>query len=117
MSIEVGGLRGPTRPIAADIIAALMWGPKTVREIREITGASKEAIGAWLVAFEDAGVVYRKGREAAPLSEDGVRAAGERAVIFAMQPTPFANSSAPGTARRARRVHKHATKAVVPATV
>lgn len=51
--------KGNKRALVAEMVAALMWGPKTRIELSEITGAHEYSVRLWLSALRDAGVVSR----------------------------------------------------------
>lgn len=48
---------------AADLVAALMWGPKTYESLSEMTGVTEHAVARMLREFRRAGVVVKAGRE------------------------------------------------------
>lgn len=84
----------PRRDNVAEMIRALMDGPKTVDDLREFVDLSLLVIREWLNAFHDAGVIR--------ICE---RVGG--ACVYEMQPSPFAVPDAPfkdnRPARRASR--------------
>ena len=43
----------------AELIASLMWGPKTYRQLHEATGMSRPRLIAWLRNLVESGVVYK----------------------------------------------------------
>jgi hypothetical protein len=71
------------RDVGAELVAALMWGPKTVPQLVEHVGAKERNVRQWLDIFRRSGVVYVFGE--APPSGRG----GRPACLYAMQSTPF----------------------------
>lgn len=49
----------PHFDLIAEVIAALMWGPKSQKEMTEITGYNCQGVNHMLRALEASGVVYR----------------------------------------------------------
>lgn len=49
----------PRFDLIAEVIAALMWGPKSQKEMTEITGYNCQGVNHMLRALEASGVVYR----------------------------------------------------------
>jgi len=79
------------RTNGAEILAALMWGPKTTAQLTEQVGTTRFAIHDWIKALRRSGVVY----------VHAWRSEGTaRAPIFAVQSTPFHFEDAPRPGRR-----------------
>jgi predicted transcriptional regulator len=78
------------RQLGAEIMAALMWGPKTVPQLVEHVGAKERNVRQWVDVLKQSGVVYV--REVAPRNEKG----GGR--LYAVQSTPFHFDDAGGEA-------------------
>lgn len=74
----------------ADLIAALMWGPKTYRELIEETGCDYQTIQGYVQSLRAAGVVYLSGHRPVPTG-------GSPAMVFSLQPSPFAHDDVPST--------------------
>lgn len=84
-----GGLNRQPCELAADVAAALMWGPKTAHEVREIvapTTRSTALARKYCEQFVVAGCAY-----VSALSKKG-------APIYAWNDKPFAKSSIPTAA-------------------
>lgn len=73
---------------ASEVLAQLMWGPKTANELAEAVGMERASIYRITDAFRRSGVVYiHSYRRRA----DG---RGWGPSVFAIQSTPFANEDA-----------------------
>lgn len=71
----------PHFDLIAEVIAALMWGPKSKGDLHEITGYSEVPVNQLVKALENSGVIYRHSER------PGVT--GRSAQLFAMRPLPF----------------------------
>lgn len=71
----------PRFDLIAEVIAALMWGPKSERDLNEITGYTAQPLNHLVRALEASGVVYRHSER------PGTK--GRPAQLFAMRPLPF----------------------------
>lgn len=67
----------------AEVLAALMWGPKMTSQLVEVVDCSGMSIGRWLEAMHASGVVRISG-------EDDRAGVGRRQRIWELQPKPFA---------------------------
>lgn len=67
----------------AEIVAALMWGPKLTSQLIEVTEFGSTAVNHWLEALHASGVIRISG-------EDAREGAGRRQRIWELQVTPFA---------------------------
>lgn len=77
----------PTR--MAEIVAALMWGPKRDQELMEIIGVHHVTLSKCMSALRDSGVVYRKSAIRKPGQ------GGRPQKPWALQPKPFEFSDEP----------------------
>jgi hypothetical protein len=76
------------RDTVAEIIAALMWEPKTVDQIVEITGCAVSSARGWINAFHDSGLVRISARLPREKFE-GAQQYGRRRILWAWQAKPF----------------------------
>ena len=84
--MTVRGTTVPARQQVAELMAQLLWGPKTVRELVAAVGADAATISHWLRELRAAGVVH----------VSGYRRTGARpARVWALQTRPFAEADAP----------------------
>lgn len=67
----------------AEVLAALMWGPKMTSQLVEVVDTSSEAVRRWLEALHASGVIRISG-------EDDRDGKGRRERIWELQPKPFA---------------------------
>jgi hypothetical protein len=70
-----------TRDIGAEIITALMWGPKTQAELTEYAGLQHSSTRMWLRDLRAAGAIY--------VHSFRKPARGQLARVFAIQAKPF----------------------------
>lgn len=81
-------MSGSYKAYGAELIAALMKSPRTIRELAEFmganpkSGAQEQGISRWLQELHKSGVIYVKG---------GRQRRGRYAAVYAMQPALFAN--------------------------
>lgn len=57
------------RIYVSEIIAQLMWGPKTCKQLVQAIGSNRWTVDKWLHSFERSGVVYKRSRKRTP--DDG----------------------------------------------
>lgn len=72
--------RTPSHTAGSEIVASLMWGERTVRELAEVTGVGPKTIRDWIEALRHAGVVRVTFR-----TEHG----GSKPFRYALQSKPF----------------------------
>lgn len=75
---------------AADLIAALMWGPQSYEALSEVTGVTEHAVARMLREFRRAGVVVKAGRlpPRSPRASRGPQ-------LWALADKPFGEPRAP----------------------
>lgn len=56
------GAVGDNRAHVIELLAQLLWGPKTADELRTAVGCSERCIGDWLRAMREGGVVRLAGK-------------------------------------------------------
>ena len=69
----------------SDIIAALLWGPKTLFELVDEVQVQRQTLRRWLLALRAAGVIYQIGT----VRSTHGQGFGPRRVVWALQPKPF----------------------------
>lgn len=84
MNMKNGG-RGSINADVADTIALLMWQPRTVRELSEVTGLFMESMRIRVDALHEAGIVRVVGRK----PHKGRGTGGPRPRVYGMQAKPF----------------------------
>lgn len=80
------------RTNGAEILAALMWGPKTAAQLAEQAGTTRFVVYDWVAVLRLSGVVYVR---------EYVRCRGAQAPVYAVQSTPFAFEDAARPGRKA----------------
>lgn len=80
---------------AAELIRALMDGPKTSEELGEVVHMTGRAVLSWLRAYREAGIVYIADRLPG------------QCFVYALQTKPFANPDVP---RKDMRVQRRASR-------
>ena len=79
--------------IRYELVAALMWGPKSRGELAEYCGADLETIDRHLAQARNAGLIYRCGIRSSP-DPVGHRRSGYPEVLHALQRVPHEKSDA-----------------------
>ena len=82
------------RDTIAEIIACLVWQPKTIDQIIETTGCAESTARAWINAFHASGLVRIAERLPREKGE-GLQQYGRRRVLWAWQAKPFEIEDAP----------------------
>lgn len=49
--------RSSTVEVGAELVASLMWGPKTTHDLVAASGANRDTVGRWLKAMHASGIV------------------------------------------------------------
>lgn len=89
----------PRRDNVAELVRALMDGPKTADELDEFVDLSKEVVRAWLRSFHEAGVIRISERLPGNLP------------VYEHQTSPFALSDVPLKCRKpSRRVSQRGVR-------
>lgn len=78
------------RDTVTEIIAALLWGGKTIDQLIEFTGCAEMTAREWVHAFHRSGLVRIAGRLPREKAE-GAQQYARRRVVWEWQNTPFAN--------------------------
>lgn len=82
------------RDTVSEIVASLMWEPKTVDQVVEVTGCAVSTARSWIRAFHASGLV----RIAARLPREkfeGAQQYGRRRIMWEWQTKPFAQEDVP----------------------
>lgn len=82
------------RETVADIVAALMWKPKTIHEVIAETGCAETTARSWVHALHAAGVVRIAERLPREKSEGAIQY-GCRRIVWEWQTTPFLKEDIP----------------------
>ena len=74
----------PSHVRMAEIVAALMWGPKKDAELMQIVGVDHSGLNRCTLALQESGVIYRKSADKVPGQP------GRPQKPWALQTKPFA---------------------------
>lgn len=80
----------PKKGAVAELVACLMKAPRTAADIPEMVDMSPPTVRAWLAAFNEAGVIRRKGIRPAP---PGISSAGSMEYEWQRYPFEFEDAA------------------------
>jgi len=98
----------------AEVIAAFLWGPKTIVEAAEYVGCERSTIERWIPELRASGVIYIHSYAPKQVSAKGKPVGGLQPARWAVSSKPFAEPDEPAPKPKRARIRRK-LPAVAPA--